>query len=68
MEREKEWGYGELEMKPGATTDNANCQKFDSTFSTNFMVLQDWSQLHDVANYIADIVFLDQDGNIITLD
>ena len=64
----KEWGYLEAVIKPGATTDNANSQKFDSTFDTNLMVYQQWGIQHDVDIYIADIVFLDADNNVITLD
>lgn len=63
-----EWGYCELSIRPGATTDNANSQKFDSTFETNYLAFQDWSCKHDVDLYLADLVFYDDDGNVITLD
>lgn len=60
-----EWGYSELMIRPGIMSDAA---KFSANHETNYIALQQWVPSHDIDLYIADVVFLDEAGEVITVD
>lgn len=65
-----EWAYTELKIRPGidAASGNAKSFAFDKDFETNYLTLMEWGIDHDVDLYIANITFLNENGEVITVD
>lgn len=65
------WAYVELTARPGIKTDadgNPTAASFNKDFETNYLTLMQWGLSHDTDLYIADIVFENEAGEVITLD
>ena len=62
-----EWAYTEILCRPGIDGENGD-KAFNPDFETNYLTFMCWAQSHDVDLYIANVVFEDADGNLITLD
>ncbi len=65
-----EWAYTELKIRPGidALSGNPKSFAFDKDFETNYLTLMEWGIDHDVDLYIANITFLNENNEVITLD
>lgn len=65
-----EWAYTELKIRPGidALSGNAKSFAFDKEFETNYITLMEWGIDHDVSLYVANITFLNEAGEVITVD
>lgn len=65
-----EWVYTELSIRPGIDALSGNLKKaaFDKAFETNYLTLMQWGIAHDIDLYVADISFLNEAGDVITVD
>lgn len=65
------WAYVDLTARPGIKTDadgNPTTASFNKDYETNYLTLMQWGVTHDVDLYVADIVFENEAGEVITLD
>lgn len=60
-EWENEWGYAELQIRPGIKEQ----AKYKDVTTDQYLSLMRWEQPNEADIYIANITFLDEDGNVI---
>jgi hypothetical protein len=58
------WRVTETTIRPGVYGGDA---VFSANNESNYLTLMEWGITHDLDMYIADITFLDEDGNVISV-